>query len=83
LIQSAQIQEDDAVVKLTGTIRLDDYMTTDEAATLLKVTKQTLSHAFKTGRIAGIQIERTVLLHKRSVEEYRRTRRPAPPRKKK
>jgi len=71
------------VVKLTGTIRLDDYMTTSEAAKLLKVTKQTLSHAFNTGRIAGLQIERTVLLNKQSVEEYRKTRRAAPPRKRK
>ena len=70
------------MVKLTGTIRLDDYMTTTEAAKMLKVTKQTLSHAFNTGRIAGLQIERTVLLNKQSVEEYRQTRHPAPSRKK-
>ena len=71
------------MIKLTGTIRFDDYMTVSEAMDVLKVSKQALSNAFKAGRLRGLQIERTVLLERKSVEEYRHTRRVVPARKKK
>jgi excisionase family DNA binding protein len=63
------------------TIRLDDYVDVPEACKLLGVTRQAVSIAFQKGRIAGVQVGRTILLNKNSLEEYRVTRHVGRPKK--
>jgi excisionase family DNA binding protein len=62
-------------------INPDDYLTLVDAAEYIGVTKQSLSQAWKHGKILGYQIGRTVILHKESVEKYKRTRKRGRPKK--
>ena len=63
------------------TIRLDNYVDVPQACEILGVTRQAVSRAFHKGRIAGVQVGRTILLDKQSLAEYRATRSVGRPRK--
>jgi hypothetical protein len=70
------------MVKAKGVlINPDDYMVLVDAAKHIGVSKQSLWQAWKSGKILGYQIGRTVILHKESVEKYRKTRRRGRPKK--
>jgi hypothetical protein len=56
-------------------IGLDDLITVHEAMKLLRATRQAVVLAWKTGTIAGQQLGSSLLLHRRSVLEYKQANR--------
>lgn len=60
---------------------LADLLTITQAARLLGVTRQTISAAVKRGRIKARKVGHVSLISSASIKQYKKTRKPAPPRK--
>lgn len=60
--------------KVSVAVKLEDLMTVPEAAKILETSRQATFLAFKKGRITGYQMGRVIMLERRSVLEYKKTR---------
>lgn len=67
--------------KVSVAVKLEDLMTVPEAAKILEISRQAAFLAFKKGRIAGYQMGRVIMLARRSVLEYKKTRHAGGPQK--
>jgi excisionase family DNA binding protein len=76
------IQELKAMATKKTKKKLPELMPVALAAQYLKISRQTIWAAIKRGRIKAQHFDHVVLISRDSIEEYKKTRKPAPPRRK-